>query len=391
MASTIGVPVKLLHEALGHIITVELKSGALYRGKLADAEDSLNISLKDITVTGRDGKVSQLDQVYIRGSMVRFFIVPDMLQNAPMFKRVGPNAMRGRGIGTARGRATIMRGTYATLPTCSMVLKTHICVLPSNYPPNLQPMPVVDAEFLNLAVSGDKFTISPYFSVTRLTYFVMPPRSPPKCQICETEPFKYTCPTCRVLYCSLACYKKHKSDSEACATASTAVQAPAQLPAQDPDAKPDEPKVEEEGLSDPKPLRTLASLKWPYVPEPPSYVDPVTKNDPKPLTLPQYEAIATSPEVRKVLAENPDIRGLLRSIDKLYGPLRQQAIEEVLGVETSGEQRHGTRAPTHDALARLKQEGDAEANARALRQLSEAIEKAIGVGAEQRGLAWEDA
>jgi len=48
------------------------------------AEDNLNISLKDITVTGRDGRVSQLDQVYIRGSMIRFFIVPDMLQNAPM-------------------------------------------------------------------------------------------------------------------------------------------------------------------------------------------------------------------------------------------------------------------------------------------------------------------
>ncbi|KAF8684144.1 PhoX homologous domain, present in p47phox and p40phox [Rhizoctonia solani] len=307
MASTIGVPVKLLHEALGHIITVELKSGALYRGKLADAEDSLNISLKDITVTGRDGKVSQLDQVYIRGSMVRFFIVPDMLQNAPMFKRVGPNAMKGRGIGTARGRATIMRG-----------------------------------------------------------------------------------------------------DSEACATASAAVQAVLQPPAQgivegsvycgqysEPvrtivsDTKPDEPKtepkVEEEQLPDPKPLRTLDSLKWPYVPEPPSYVDPVTKNDPKPLTLPQYEAIATSLDVRKVLADNPDMHGLLRSIDKLYGPLRQQAIEEVLGVGTSSEQRHGTRAPTHDALARLRQEGDAEANARALRQLSEAIEKAIGVGDEQRG------
>jgi len=48
------------------------------------AEDNLNIALKEITVTGRDGRVSQLDQVYIRGSMVRFFIVPDMLQNAPM-------------------------------------------------------------------------------------------------------------------------------------------------------------------------------------------------------------------------------------------------------------------------------------------------------------------
>lgn len=41
MASTIGVPVKLLHEALGHIITVELKSGALYRGKLADGMGAL--------------------------------------------------------------------------------------------------------------------------------------------------------------------------------------------------------------------------------------------------------------------------------------------------------------------------------------------------------------
>ena len=103
----LGVPVKLLHESLGHVITVELKTGQLYRGKLAEgasqnvmplhppahifrhrlsiAEDNLNIALKDITVTGRDGRVSQLDQVYIRGSMIRFFIVPDMLQNAPMY------------------------------------------------------------------------------------------------------------------------------------------------------------------------------------------------------------------------------------------------------------------------------------------------------------------
>lgn len=108
MANTgLGVPVKLLHESLGHVITVELKTGQLYRGKLAEgapefcgscscgctydcracaaAEDNLNIALKDITVTQRDGRVSQLDQVYIRGSMIRFFIVPDMLQNAPMY------------------------------------------------------------------------------------------------------------------------------------------------------------------------------------------------------------------------------------------------------------------------------------------------------------------
>jgi hypothetical protein len=40
----------------------------------------MNVQLKDITVTARDGRVSHLDQVYIRGSHVRFFIVPDMLR-----------------------------------------------------------------------------------------------------------------------------------------------------------------------------------------------------------------------------------------------------------------------------------------------------------------------
>ncbi|KAG8722037.1 hypothetical protein FRC08_007806 [Ceratobasidium sp. 394] len=222
----------------------------------------------------------------------------------------------------------------------------------------------------------------------------MPPR-PPKCQICDTEIFKYTCPKCSVLYCSVACYKRHKNESAGCDTSgvSSSTQTstlPPNLPTPaeaDSEIKPNE----DEKLEDPKPLRTLASLKWPYVPEPPSFIDPVTKNDPKPLTLAQYEAIATSPDVRRVIADNPNMPNLLRSVDKLYGPLRQQTLEEMLGVGTSGDQRHGTRGQTHETLARIRQDGDAESNMLALRQLSEAIEKAIGVGSAQRGLAWEDA
>lgn len=109
---TIGIPTKLLHEALGHVVTLELKGGQSYRGKLFDAEDNLNCSLSQVVLTARDGKQTHLDSVYIRGSMIRFIVVPDMLQQAPMFKRVGPNAMKGRGIGAARGRATIMRGKF---------------------------------------------------------------------------------------------------------------------------------------------------------------------------------------------------------------------------------------------------------------------------------------
>lgn len=63
--SNLGVPVKLLHEAMGHIVTLELKTGQIYRGKLLDAEDNMNCQLREITVTHRDGRVTQLDQVHI--------------------------------------------------------------------------------------------------------------------------------------------------------------------------------------------------------------------------------------------------------------------------------------------------------------------------------------
>ncbi|KAJ3116030.1 small nuclear ribonucleoprotein Sm D3 [Phlyctochytrium bullatum] len=112
---SIGVPIKpkLLHEAMGHIVTLEMKSGVIYRGKLIEAEDNMNVQLKEIAVTARDGRVTHLEQVYVRGSQVRYFIVPDMLKNAPMFKRVGPGATKGRGIGLGRGKATVARAQAA--------------------------------------------------------------------------------------------------------------------------------------------------------------------------------------------------------------------------------------------------------------------------------------
>lgn len=42
-----GVPVKLLHESEGHIVTIELKNGEVYRGMLTEAEDTMNCQLKE--------------------------------------------------------------------------------------------------------------------------------------------------------------------------------------------------------------------------------------------------------------------------------------------------------------------------------------------------------
>lgn len=102
---SIGVPIKVLHEAEGHIVTCETNTGEVYRGKLIEAEDNMNCQMQNITVTYRDGRTAQLENVYIRGSKMRFLILPDMLKNAPMFKRPG-----GKGSGTAgRGKSAILR------------------------------------------------------------------------------------------------------------------------------------------------------------------------------------------------------------------------------------------------------------------------------------------
>jgi small nuclear ribonucleoprotein (snRNP)-like protein len=40
MTSTIGIPIKLLNEAQGHIVTLEITSGTTYRGKLIEGMSS---------------------------------------------------------------------------------------------------------------------------------------------------------------------------------------------------------------------------------------------------------------------------------------------------------------------------------------------------------------
>jgi len=105
---SIGIPIKVFHEAKGLVVTLELKTGEVYRGTLGDTEDNMNCQMTNITYTARDGRVASLEQVYIRGSKIRFIILPDMLKNAPMFKNLDPKktgtVARGKGLGVQKGK-----------------------------------------------------------------------------------------------------------------------------------------------------------------------------------------------------------------------------------------------------------------------------------------------
>ena len=48
----------------------------------------MNCQLTNVTHTARDGRVTKMSAVYIRGSQIRLFVVPNILKNAPIFKTV---------------------------------------------------------------------------------------------------------------------------------------------------------------------------------------------------------------------------------------------------------------------------------------------------------------
>ncbi|KAF8905310.1 hypothetical protein CPB85DRAFT_1552209 [Mucidula mucida] len=201
----------------------------------------------------------------------------------------------------------------------------------------------------------------------------MPRSSRPPCQICSTNESKYTCSGCLVVYCSVPCYKDHKANS--CGAAARPSENSHPPPLVDEAAQ---PTSKEELLEDPKPLRALSSLKWPYVPEASAYPDPLERDDPKPLQLRQYEAIAMSPKLRQVIAEHPNLPALLTSIDKLRGHEREQALYKALNV-------------TDPEIVDKSRVVQLEEDVLALRALAEAVEEAVrGDKKNALGLDWGD-
>ena len=96
MAYTLGIPIKVLHEAKGLIVSVELKTGQTYKGKLLNIEDNMNMQLKEVTIVARDGQVTSTDTCFLRGSNIRFVVVPDNLRFAPLFKTASSNSSASR-------------------------------------------------------------------------------------------------------------------------------------------------------------------------------------------------------------------------------------------------------------------------------------------------------
>jgi small nuclear ribonucleoprotein D3 len=83
----VGIPIVALHDAEGAVVEVETRKGELIRGLLFEAEDMMNIYLKNAVILDPNGVKRKSPQLYLRGSEIVFIILPEMLKHAPMFNR----------------------------------------------------------------------------------------------------------------------------------------------------------------------------------------------------------------------------------------------------------------------------------------------------------------
>jgi len=62
-----------------------------------------------VTHTAKNGKVSKLEHVYLRGSHIRLVVLPEILKNAPVFKKVQALKRAAKPAGKGRGGGTFKK------------------------------------------------------------------------------------------------------------------------------------------------------------------------------------------------------------------------------------------------------------------------------------------
>ncbi|XP_004705588.2 U6 snRNA-associated Sm-like protein LSm4 [Echinops telfairi] len=106
------LPLSLLKTAQNHPMLVELKNGETYNGHLVSCDNWMNINLREVICTSRDGdKFWRMPECYIRGSTIKYLRIPDeiidMVKDEVVAKGRGRGGLqqqkqqKGRGMGGA--------------------------------------------------------------------------------------------------------------------------------------------------------------------------------------------------------------------------------------------------------------------------------------------------
>ncbi|CAA0828200.1 Sm-like protein LSM4 [Striga hermonthica] len=99
------LPLSLLKTAQGHPMLVELKNGETYNGHLVNCDTWMNIHLREVICTSKDGdRFWRMPECYIRGNTIKYLRVPDEVIDKVQEESKSRSDRRPPGVGRGRGR-----------------------------------------------------------------------------------------------------------------------------------------------------------------------------------------------------------------------------------------------------------------------------------------------
>ncbi|KAF5731450.1 putative U6 snRNA-associated Sm-like protein LSm4 [Tripterygium wilfordii] len=99
------LPLSLLKTAQGHPMLVELKNGETYNGHLVNCDTWMNIHLREVICTSKDGdRFWRMPECYIRGNTIKYLRVPDEVIDKVQEETKARSDRKPPGVGRGRGR-----------------------------------------------------------------------------------------------------------------------------------------------------------------------------------------------------------------------------------------------------------------------------------------------
>ncbi|KAL7226801.1 hypothetical protein ACSBR1_021804 [Camellia fascicularis] len=99
------LPLSLLKTAQGHPMLVELKNGETYNGHLVNCDTWMNIHLREVICTSKDGdRFWRMPECYIRGNTIKYLRVPDEVIDKVQEETKIRADRKPPGVGRGRGR-----------------------------------------------------------------------------------------------------------------------------------------------------------------------------------------------------------------------------------------------------------------------------------------------
>eukprot|EP00930_Biecheleria_cincta_P027298 TRINITY_DN1917_c0_g2_i1.p1 TRINITY_DN1917_c0_g2~~TRINITY_DN1917_c0_g2_i1.p1 ORF type:complete len:142 (+),score=30.80 TRINITY_DN1917_c0_g2_i1:120-545(+) len=103
------LPMALLRTAQNQPMMVELKNGETYSGVLASCDGFMNLHMRDIVCTSRDGeRFWKIPECYVRGNSIKYLRLPDevidMVKDEPQSRKEIRQQFKARGRGGRGGK-----------------------------------------------------------------------------------------------------------------------------------------------------------------------------------------------------------------------------------------------------------------------------------------------